>query len=413
MTTPLPATTTATKTAAATPRLLVPFLNLGHALTHLIMLIFPTAVLALGPQWHLAYDQLVPASLGGLIAYGAGSLPAGWLGDRWSRRGLMALFFIGAGAGAVLAGLARTPWEIGGALAIAGLFAAIYHPVGLSLLVADPARLGRTLGLNGVFGNLGIAGAALITGLLCDWLGWRWAFLAPGLLSILAGLAFLALVPPLPRPKPAALAAAQGPRADQRFPLYLAAALLLFIVCDSLVFNATTIALPKVAEYHLAGLLANPAGIGGIVSAVFAVAALAQLWIGHLIDRVPLPRIFLPLAAAQIAALLATGLAEGPYFVAPAVATMFIVFGLIPISDAVIARNVGDAWRARAYAVGYVVAFGVGPAAVPLIAALYDARRGFPLLFPVLAAIAGGTLLAALAVAAQQRRALSGAQSGT
>ncbi|HNB26908.1 MAG TPA: MFS transporter, partial [Alphaproteobacteria bacterium] len=378
-----------TTTPAPMPRLLVPFLNLGHALTHLIMLIFPTAVLALGPQWNLSYDRLVPASLGGLIAYGAGSLPAGWLGDRWSRRTLMALFFLGTGAGAMLAGLARTPWEIGGALAVAGLFAAIYHPVGLSLLVADPARLGRTLGLNGVFGNLGIAGAALVTGLLCDAFGWRWAFIAPGLLSILAGLAFLALVPPLPRPRPAPLAA-EGPRAEQRFPLYLAAALLLFIVCDSLVFNATTIALPKVAEYHLAGLLANPAGIGGIVSAVFAVAALAQLWIGHLIDRVPLPRIFLPLAAAQIAALLATGLAEGPYFVAPAVATMFIVFGLIPISDAVIARNVGDAWRARAYAVGYVVAFGVGPAAVPLIAALYDARRGFPLLFPVLAAIAGG-----------------------
>lgn len=388
-----------TTSPAATPRLLVPFLNLGHALTHLIMLIFPTAVLALGPQWNLSYDQLVPASLGGLIAYGAGSLPAGWLGDRWSRRGLMALFFIGTGTGAVLAGLARAPWEIAGALAIAGLFAAIYHPVGLSLLVADPAKLGRTLGLNGVFGNLGIAGAALVTGLLCDWLGWRWAFIAPGLLSILAGLAFLTLVPPLARPAPAPLAAAQGPRAAQRFPLYLAAALLLFIVCDSLVFNATTIALPKVAEYHLAGLLANPAGIGGIVSAVFAVAALAQLWIGHLIDRIPLPRIFLPLAAAQIVALLLTGFAAGPYFVAPALATMFIVFGLIPISDAVIARNVSDAWRSRAYAVGYVVAFGVGPAAVPLIAVLYDARLGFPLLFPVLAAIAGGTLVAALTLA--------------
>ena len=148
-----------TTTPAPMPRLLVPFLNLGHALTHLIMLIFPTAVLALGPQWNLSYDRLVPASLGGLIAYGAGSLPAGWLGDRWSRRTLMALFFLGTGAGAMLAGLARTPWEIGGALAVAGLFAAIYHPVGLSLLVADPARLGRTLGLNGVFGNLGIAGA--------------------------------------------------------------------------------------------------------------------------------------------------------------------------------------------------------------------------------------------------------------
>jgi MFS family permease len=390
--------------AAPMPRLLVPFLNLGHALTHLVMLIFPTAVLALGPAWGISYDRLMPASLGGLIAYGAGSLPSGWLGDRWSRRSMMALFFVGIGAGSVLCGFARTPLGIGIALGIVGLFASIYHPVGLSLLVVDPAKLGRTLGLNGVFGNLGIAGAALVTGLFCDALGWRWAFIAPGLLAILAGLAFLVVVPALPRAGAAPPGDSKAAGA-QSFTLVTAGALLLFIVCDSLVFNATTMALPKAAEAHLAAWFDSPAAIGTVVSIVFAIAALAQLWIGHLIDRLSLAQIFLPLALAQIAALLLAGWADGPWFIAPALATMFIVFGLIPISDAVIARNVSDAWRSRAYAVGYVVAFGVGPAAVPLIAALYDGARGFPYLFWVLAAIAGGTLLAALTLAMQTRSA--------
>lgn len=387
---------------ATIPVALVPFLNLGHALTHLVMLIFPTAVLALGPAWGIPYDQLMPASLGGLIAYGAGSLPSGWLGDRWSRRSMMAVFFLGIGFGSILCGLARTPLEIGIALGVVGLFASIYHPVGLSLLVVDPARLGRTLGLNGVFGNLGIAGAAMVTGLLCEALGWRWAFIAPGLLSVFAGIAFLMLIPALPKPG-AKTAAASRQGGARTFTAVMAVALLLFIVCDLLVFNATTIALPKVAETHLAGWFDSPAAIGTIVSIVFAVAALAQLWIGHLIDRLPLARIFLPLAAAQVVALLLAGWAEGPWFIAPALATMFVVFGLIPISDAVIARNVSDAWRSRAYAIGYVVAFGVGPAAVPLIAALYDGARGFPYLFPVLAAIAGGTLVAAVALRRQMR----------
>jgi len=388
----------------ARQRVLVPFLNLGHALTHLVMLIFPTAVLALGPAWEISYDRLMPASLGGLIAYGAGSLPSGWLGDRWSRRCMMAVFFIGIGAGSVLCGFARTPLEIGLALGVAGLFASIYHPVGLSLLVVDPSKLGRTLGLNGVFGNLGIAGAAMVTGFFCDAFGWRWAFIAPGLFSILAGLAFVIVVPPFPRAGAAAAPSPSHPTDRQAFTVVMAAALLLFIVCDSLVFNATTIALPKVAEVHLAGWFESAAAVGTIVSIVFAVAALAQLWIGHLIDRLPLARIFLPLALAQIVALLLAGWANGPWFIAPALATMFIVFGLIPISDAVIARNVSDAWRSRAYAVSYVVAFGVGPAAVPLIAALYEGTRGFPYLFSVLAAIAGGTLLAALTLGMQKRR---------
>ena len=387
---------------ATMPGALVPFLNLGHALTHLVMLIFPTAVLALGPAWDIPYDQLMPASLGGLIAYGAGSLPSGWLGDHWSRRSMMAAFFVGIGAGSILCGFARSPLEIGAALGILGLFASIYHPVGLSLLVADPAKLGRALGINGVFGNLGIAGAAMATGLLCDALGWRWAFIAPGLLSMFAGILFLIVIPALPSAGAKAVEKAKS-TSLQSFTVVMAAALLLFIVCDSLVFNATTIALPKVAEIHMSGWFESPAAVGTIVSIVFAIAALAQLWVGHLIDRMPLARIFLPLAAAQIVALLLAGWADGPWFIAPALATMFIVFGLIPISDAVIARNVSDAWRSRAYVVSYVVAFGVGPAAVPLIAALYDGVNGFPYLFAVLAAIAGGTLLAALTLRMQMR----------
>ena len=387
---------------ATTPVALVPFLNLGHALTHLVMLIFPTAVLSLGPAWGIPYDQLMPASLGGLITYGAGSLPSGWLGDRWSRRSMMAVFFVGIGFGCFLCGFARTPLEIGIALGILGLFASIYHPVGLSLLVVDPAKLGRTLGFNGVCGNLGIAGAAMVTGLLCDALGWRWAFFTPGLLSMLAGAAFLVFVPVLP--KAGVIAAEASTSASvQSFTVVTATALLLFLVCDSLVFSATTIALPKVAEAHMSGWFGSPAAVGTIVSIVFALAALAQLWIGHLIDRMPLPQIFVPLAAAQIVALLLAEWADGLLFFAPALLTMFIVFGLIPISDAVIARNVGDAWRSRAYAISYVVAFGIGPAAVPLIAALYEGANGFPYLFAVLAAIAGGTLLAALALRMQMR----------
>jgi MFS family permease len=341
----------------------------------------------------------MPASLGGLIAYGAGSLPSGWLGDRWSRRSMMMVFFLGIGIGAILCGFARTPLQVGIALGVVGLFASIYHPVGLSLLVVDPAKLGRTLGLNGVFGNLGIAGAAMVTGLLCDSFGWRWAFIAPGLLSVLAGIVFSILIPALPK------AGAKAPQAlksgAQSFTLVTAAALLLYTISDSLVFNTTTIALPKVAETELAGWFESPAAIGTIVSIVFAIAALAQLWIGHLIDRMPLGRIIMPLAATQIIVLLLAGWAAGPWFIAPALATMFIIFGLIPVGDALIARAVSDAWRSRAYAISYASAFGIGPAAVPLIAALYDGARGFPYLFPVLAAIAGGTLLAAIALRKQ------------
>jgi MFS family permease len=167
------------------------FLNIGHALDHLVMLIFPTAVLAIGEAWQMSYGQLLPLALGGFIAFGAFSLPAGWLADHWSRTGMMRVFFFGIGAATLLTGFARTPAELAAGLAAIGMFAAIYHPVGIAMLVANRSDIGRTLGVNGVFGNTGLAFAALFSGALADLAGWRAAFILPGLLCIGIGLGFV------------------------------------------------------------------------------------------------------------------------------------------------------------------------------------------------------------------------------
>src|SRR5437588_1816884 len=176
-------------------RFLVPFLNLGHFLDHLVMLVFPTVVIALAREWDRPYAELLPLALGGFIAFGAFALPAGWLADHWSRYRMMALFFLGIGAALFLTGFASSPWQIGLGLALTGVFAAIYHPVGIAMLVAAPAKLGSALGWNGLWGNLGLAAAALISGALMDVFGWRAAFFVPGVICLAAGIGFLVMVP--------------------------------------------------------------------------------------------------------------------------------------------------------------------------------------------------------------------------
>ena len=79
-------------------RWLVPFLNLGHLLDHLVMLVFPTAVVALAREWGRPYAELLPLALGGFICFGAFAIPAGWLADHWSRYRTMVLFYFGIGA---------------------------------------------------------------------------------------------------------------------------------------------------------------------------------------------------------------------------------------------------------------------------------------------------------------------------
>src|SRR5688500_7812234 len=175
-------------------RHLVAFINLGHFLDHLVMLVFPTVVVALGREWGRPYSELLPLALGGFIAFGAFALPAGWLADHWSRYKMMAVFFFGIGLSMIVTGFAQSAWQIGIGLTLIGVFAAIYHPVGIAMLVAAPEKMGRALGWNGLWGNLGLAAAALISGALMDLLGWRAAFLIPGVAGIAAGIAFLVLV---------------------------------------------------------------------------------------------------------------------------------------------------------------------------------------------------------------------------
>lgn len=375
-------------------RLALPFLNLGHALDHFFMLIFPTAVLALGPELGLPYEELLPLATVSFVALGLGTLPAGWLGDHWSRSGMMAVFFFGIGTAAILTGFARSTFEIACGLGLIGLFAAIYHPVGIPMVVASSERMGRTLAVNGVFGNLGLAGAAIATGALTDLIGWQAAFIIPGCVSIVAGIAFALLV------RGDHGAAVKKTPAPVAAPLSLQVKVFAMVVVGSvlggILFHAGTVALPKVFADRAAGLASGITEVGGLVSIVFAVAAIAQIPVGWLLDRHPVRWIQLAIAGAQVVLLLLAVSATNWAMVIVAMPLLFAIFGEIPIGDWLVARYTADRWRSRAYALSYVFSMGVSMLIAPLVAWLYGASGGFDTLFLVMAGCAALMGVAAL-----------------
>jgi MFS family permease len=377
-------------------RLTVAFLNLGHFLDHLAMLIYATAVLVMTSQFGLTYQEMLPLSLGGFIAFGGGSLPAGWLGDRWGRRNMMLVFFLGLGAALVLAGLVTRSWQVAAALTLIGVFASIYHPVGIAMLVKDQARVGRALGWNGVWGNLGLAFAAFIAGWFSDHVSWRAAFIAPGVFTLAAGIAFALLVPNAAAPAAARTAGRPAGHVPDTLARRVFTLLALATLCSGVIFSAATNALPKIFDERLAALVHTTTGVGTLVAVVYTIAAMAQLLVGQLIDRYSLRGIFLPLAMLQVPLLLLAGMLSDWAMLGLAMVMMFVVFGLIPINDAMVARYAQESWRSRAYAVRYVVSFGASLPAIPLVAYLQPKAGGFAPLFGVLAAIALGTLVAAL-----------------
>jgi len=375
-------------------RWLVPFLNLGHLLDHLAMLVFPTAVVAIGREWGRPYSELLPLAFGSFIAFGAFAIPAGWLADHWSRYKVMLLFFVGIGASLFVTGFAQSPWQIAVGLTVTGAFAAIYHPVGIAMLVAEPKNMGRLLGWNGLWGNLGLASAALLTGALVDAFGWRAAFFVPGALCVLAGVLFLVLVKDSGRVKRTSKSV--GLHVDARMMTRIFAIMLIATACGGIIFNSTTISMPKVFDERLSALTQTNFGIGLLVAVVYTMAAFAQVVMGALIDRMELRRLMIGVGLVQIPMLWLAANLEGWAMLVVALFMMLAVFGQIPLNDAIVGRYVADEYRARVLGVRYVVSLGVAAVAVPMIAALHKTAGGFSNVFLVLAVLAAGVFLASL-----------------
>jgi MFS family permease len=380
-------------------------LNVGHFMDHLFTLIFATvAALALHREWGLGYADLLKYATPGFFAFGVFALPAGWLADKWSRDGMMSVFFVGIGIASIGTAFARTPLEIALGLFILGMFAAIYHPVGLAIVVEKWKNTGMRIAVNGVWGNLGVASAALITGYFIDHGGWRTAFYVPGIVSIFIGIGYTWLrwsQISQPRTRVPASAAAQDLPADVKAML-LRVSMIVFLTTavSSIVFQSTTFALPKVFDERLGGVAITATALGQLAFLVFALASIGQLIVGHFLDRLGPRAVFMTAAAVQVVFfILMPGLTDWAALLC-AMGFMLAAFGQIPINDYMIGRLADGQWRARIYGVRYVVSFTVLAAALPLIAFIYE-NWGFDALFRVLA-LSAAIILAAVSLLPQR-----------
>ena len=356
------------------PARVIGFVNAAHFIDHYAMLIFAAAVIIMGPAFGMSYSELLPYATPGFVAFGAGSLITGWLGDRWSRRHMMVIFFAGIGLSMISVGLVQTPLQLGAALFAIGVFASIYHPVGTAMLVSYADRLGREMGLNGVWGNLGVASSALVTGLVGQYFGWRFAFVVPGVVTLAVGIAFALSVVHEDR-KGSKQAAAQARVARQDM-WRVIVALLIVVIAISTTFNAVTVALPKLFAERLAGLTQSPALLGVIAACVYVFGAMTQYTIGRLLDRHSLKTVALPLSFVLAPLLyLAATLSNLPLILA-SIGIVMGAFGQVTVNDAMVGKYTSEEWRSRAYAVRYFVGFTAAGISVGLVAWLYE-QGGF------------------------------------
>lgn len=362
-------------------------LNLAHALDHLFLLVFATAVSAIAADFGFArWEDLMPYGVGAFFLFGIGSLPAGRLGDLWGRRQMMLVFFFGIGAASLLAATTQNAWQLAAALTLLGAFSAIYHPVGIPMLVQNAKNPGATIGVNGLSGNLGIAAAAILTGFLVEHAGWRAAFVVPGLVAIGCGLLFLKLAPREVE-APAARKARAGVELSKAQLARVFAVMTAASATAGLLFNLTTNGNGQLLSERLRGIVDEPAELGMLLAAVYAVASVAQGVVGRLIDRVSLKKLQLIIVLAQVPLLVAAAYAQGWWLYAALLGTMTLIFGAIPFTDATIVRYVDDRMRSRVAGLRLAISVGFSSLAVYALGPAVKAA-GFQTLLLVMAGVA-------------------------
>jgi len=364
------------------------FSCVAHSYSHFFQPIFFVVVLALENDLGLTHGDTVTLIWVGTFLFGVAAPLAGWLGDRWSSIGMIALFFFGTGGGMVMVGFAETPFMIGMGLAVTGLFASIYHPVGMAWLVRNAANRGTALGINGMFGGFGPAAAALMSGAFIDLFGWRAAFITPGVAVVLTGVVFVYLI----ATKQVVEAKEDrkiDPPATRSDTTRVIGVLALTMLCNGLIYQATQAGLPKLFSERIVDFTAQGAfGISTMVAVVYGSAGVLQIIAGRLADRYPLKTVYQLAFFMQIVMLALVSQLGGVALLIAAILMAASNSGTLPPENCLVARYTPSRRRGLAYGLKFVVALGFGSLGIKLEGMLFDATGGFTMLFGVLACLA-------------------------
>lgn len=371
------------------------YLNISHFIDHFIMLIFAKAAYDAGLEFGLGYEGIIIFGLSGFILFGAMAPIAAILADKYTRSTLMVIFHFGVGISAILCSFANSSVELGIWLGFVGIFAAIYHPVGIAMLLKNSKNLGFRLGINGVFGNLGVAAAPLITGYLLLIANWRLSFIIPGFICLLFGLIFIFALRPEVQPK------SEEKATEKKIPFApkwqrALFALALTTTSGGFIFGSITFIIPRYFEIELSNLSSSVAVTGLLASVVYAVAGFAQLGAGWLIDRFSEKVILFVVGLGQIIFIfLASIVTDLQLFFITLIATSF-VFGQIPLVDTIMARYIPDHARGKILSIKFVLNLSVGASVIPVSSLLLKAGYELSTLFSLMSGLAIFVVLASI-----------------
>ena len=355
------------------------FSSVGHAFMHMFAAFYFVIILSIEIEWNLSYDELIKLwSLGALLV-GLGAIPFGWLSDRWSRSSMMVIMFLGMGISSVLCGLSSSVVGLFFGLSILGLACSIYHPVGIAWVVNSSKKKGKALGINGIFGGIGIGSGAFIAGFLLKFFTWNMTFIIPGIISIVTGFILLLLI----FFNKISFANINNEFAAEKNSTNNLIIISLIMLCAifglGLTFQIMQTSLPKVFDIRLDEY--STFKIGSAIGIIYFLSGLMTFIGGILADKFSLKKIYIIGLAGQVPCYLAIAYFSGFPLIFVCLAAAIFNSSILPAENILLSKFTPEKHHGLIYGCKFIIVFCSGPLAVFAAAQIYQMTLEFTNLF--------------------------------
>ncbi len=367
---------------------------LGHFLSHFNMLVFPAVLLPLTSRLNLNLVDVLGLSFWMYLLFGITALPWGLAGDRWGVKKLFVVYYLGAFAsGLVAAWGIDNPTILMIALSGLGFFSGVYHPTGLGWISKEFRQVSLGMAYNGMFGNLGLATAPLIAGII-NWLwGPREVFIALALLN-LSGLFLILGMKTSEKAKDQSSSTIKNGKGQ----LIAFLMLLVGMMLGGIEYRGLSVIIPSYLEIKNADLFQRLASFFTgdisnnliatlITSLIFLVGMGGQYFGGHLASRYDLKLCLLGGHLVTVPAAFILYQVSNIPLVVITMVYFFFLLGIQPIENTLVTKYTPQKLRHSAFGFKFILTFGVGSLSVKVIG-IIDQDCGLSYVFPFLGIVA-------------------------
>ena len=374
------------------------YLNIGHLLDHFMMLIFAKAAFDAGREFGLSYEEIIVYGTLGVVLFGAAAPLAGWLADKYSRAILITVYPFGLGLGSFLAAFSQSTEMLGLSLGILGFFAAIYHPVGIAMIVKRPGKVGLRLGINGVWGNMGVALAPILTGFLIAYADWRLGFFIPSIICLLFGISqlFAFIEQDETEVKVDNTKKSKSSSALTEGWQTVLFCLSIVTLSGGFIFGSLTFLIPRLFEVNMLQISNDVAITGLLAGLVYAIASFSQIGTGWLVDKIPPKYVLSAMGLGQLIFIYIASQSSDFGLLFIMLAAMIFVFGQVPITDVILVKYVKDSWRGRVLSIKFMVNLSAGASVLPITSLLLKNGYNFSFVLQCLAFISISVIIAGM-----------------